>query len=583
MTSSSSRPRPTVLVASADPALREDLADALRVRYDSRYRVRTVASLGEAVQLVADGTGQAQGGGLALAVTTEHLTDADGVEALEAVSALCPSAGGLLLLSGEQHRVGLPVRALALPDGPEQWEAEVLPVVDELLLDWKLSRRKGATSAVSVVGSLYSAPAYRIRDFLTRNAVPFTFVDTEPDAARGTGDDAAADGGSVTVVLADGRRLTDPGLSLLALELGLSRPASRTHYDLIVVGGGPAGLAGAVYGACENLDVLLVEDDAPGGQAGSTSRIENYLGFPAGLTGSELAQRALTQARRMGVEWVSTRVATALVPGPDGHTVHFDDGSRISARAVLVATGMQWRTLPVPGVERLTGAGVYFGSCLSEARASRGRHVYMIGAGNSAGQAALHFAEHADSVTLLVRDTSRRPKAMSAYLLDRIEENGRVELRTQTEVVETLGTTRLTGLRLRDTVTGAVEEVPASLLHVLIGSVPAGAWLADVCARDDAGFLLTGTDVRQAVHESADRLPRPWPEERDPFLMETSVPGVFAAGDVRAGSVKRVGSAVGEGAVALQAALTYLRTRPQRSAAVPAPVPPAAVAPGAAG
>ncbi|MFI5530830.1 FAD-dependent oxidoreductase [Kitasatospora sp. NPDC051853] len=541
MSGNGSAPRPTILIASPAPARREDLAEALRSRYGARYRVRTVAGLAEALSLTAE---TADGTGPALVIAEESLTDAHGAELLDAVAALSPATKGLLLTDRE---TGTAVRSLALPASSDLWADGLLPLVDELLLEWKLSRRRGPSGAVTVIGSPFSAGAYRVRDFLARNAVPFSTEDAPEDEP-------------VVTVLPDGRRLTDPGLSRLALELGLTRPASRTAYDLVVVGGGPAGLAGAVYGACENLSVLLVEDDAPGGQAGSTSRIENYLGFPAGLTGSELAQRALTQARRMGVEWVSTRIATRLEPVPGGHLVHLDDGSRISGRAVLVTTGMQWRTLPVPGVERLTGAGIYFGSCLSEAKASAGQHVYMVGAGNSAGQAALHFAEHADSVTLLVREASARPQAMSAYLLDRIEADDRVELRCGTEVVEALGDTRLTGLRLRDNRTGEVEEVPAALLHVLIGSVPASAWLADVCARDSGGFLLTGPDVRQAAREDAGRLPLPWAEQRDPYLMETSLPGVFAAGDVRSGSVKRVGSAVGEGAVALQAALTHLRT-----------------------
>ncbi|MEV6770315.1 FAD-dependent oxidoreductase [Nocardia sp. NPDC051030] len=410
------------------------------------------------------------------------------------------------------------------------------------------------SSRVVVLGHQHADKAFVVRDFLERNVVPYAWHDmNRSEPARemaqrlGMSGDAA-----VTVVLPDCRVLHDPSLIDLALALDLTRPAKSDTYDLVIVGGGPAGLACGVYAGCEGMKVVMIEDDAPGGQAGSTSRIENYLGFPSGIGGAELARAALTQAKGFGVEWLSARVANRLGTDGDWRTVGLADGSVIRGRAVLIATGMQWRRHPAPGVDRFINAGVYYGSCLSEAATVAGEDVYMVGAGNSAGQAALAFARYARSVTMLVRTAEL--DTMSHYLIERLKACPNISVRTRTEVVESLGDTSLTGLVLRDGVTGSTETVPAAALYLLIGATPCTEWCGDLIGRDDHGFVLTGTEVVRDDRPLA----VPWSAARDPLLMETNVPGVFAAGDVRSGSVKRVGSAIGQGAVALQAINEYL-------------------------
>ncbi len=410
---------------------------------------------------------------------------------------------------------------------------------------------------VVVLGRQRADKAFVVRDFLERNVVPYAWHDmNRSEHARVLAERLGMSGDvAVTVVLPDCRVLHDPSLIDLALALDLTCPAQSDTYDLVIVGGGPAGLACGVYAGCEGMGVVMIEDDAPGGQAGSTSRIENYLGFPTGVGGAELARRALTQAKGFGVEWLSARVANRLTIEGDWRAVELADGSVIRGRAVLIATGMQWRRHPAPGVDRFVNAGVYYGSCLSEAATVADEDVFMVGAGNSAGQAALAFAEYARSVTMLVRTADL--DTMSHYLVERIKACPNISVRTRTEVVESLGDTALAGLVLRDGVSGATETVPAAALYLLIGAKPSTEWCSDLIGCDDHGFVLTGSDVLR----NDQRLPIPWPAGRDPLLMETNVPGVFAAGDVRSGSVKRVGSAIGQGAVALQAINEYFASR----------------------
>ncbi|MBB5959510.1 thioredoxin reductase (NADPH) [Saccharothrix tamanrassetensis] len=383
-----------------------------------------------------------------------------------------------------------------------------------------------------------SARDYAIKDFLARNQVPFE-TRTDPGLT------------SVAVELPDGSVLAEPSLIELATALGLTDEAGSSHYDLVVVGGGPSGLAAAVYAACEGLRVVIVEDDAPGGQAGSTSRIENYLGFPAGLSGGDLAQRALAQARRFGVQWMSARRATALRRDRRAWVVDNDDGSSVRGAAVLVATGMRWRELDVPGAAELRDAGVFYGASTPVAVRTAGDRVFVLGAGNSAGQAALYLAEHGRRVTLLVRGPSLAGSPMSRYLVDRIEASELVDVRPHAEVVSVGGTDRLSEIVLRDNDSDTVSTVPATSLYVLIGMTPCTDWLGGQATTDTRGFLVTGTDLL--------RIDGAWRLDRDPLLTETTLPGVFAAGDVRSGTVKRIGSAIGQGAVASQAIMEYLK------------------------
>lgn len=412
-----------------------------------------------------------------------------------------------------------------------------------------LEQALGEVPGIRVVGRRYGERTYAIKDFLYRNTVPFTWhgVDT-PSGAALAAQLGLPEPAPTTVVLGDGTVLHDPGPEELATALGFAEPAAAHTCDLVIIGGGPAGLAAAVYGACEGLRVIVADGNAPGGQAGSTARIENYLGFPGGLTGADLAQRALEQARQFGVRWLVGHTVTSLRRCDDRLVVRTAGGAELSGKAVLVATGMRWRRLDAPGTDRFVNRGIYYGASLAEAAQTEGENVHVVGAGNSAGQAALYFADHARSLTLLVRGESLESSAMSRYLVDRIKAHPSITVRTQTAVEEVLGDDRVSGLMLRDLAAGRTEQVCAESVYVLIGMVPCTDWLSGTIALDPRGFVLTGEAVAHL-----------WPLDREPLFTETSVPGVFAAGDVCAGTVKRVGAAVGQGAMAMHAIATYLR------------------------
>jgi thioredoxin reductase (NADPH) len=400
--------------------------------------------------------------------------------------------------------------------------------------------RRAAGGRVRVVGRRYAPGAHEIREFLAHNGVGYRWV----EAPRGGP-------GETTVVLPDGEVLHRPSVHELAERLGLIGHPTRAYYDLAVVGAGPAGLCAAVYGASEGLRTVLIEREAPGGQAGTTSRIENYLGFPDGLSGEQLARRATHQAERFGVEILDVQEAVGLRRHGRDRVIGMAGGDELGCRAVVIATGVAWRRLDVPGVERLLNAGVYYGASLTEARSCRDDEVVLIGGANSAGQAAVHFARHARRVTLLCRGPSLEAR-MSRYLIDQIADQPNVHVRTGTAVASVQGGSRLESVTVAGG--GQSETLRASALFILIGAEPRTEWLAGLLARDDHGFLLTGPDVAAAP----ERAPVPWPLDRDPLLAETSVPGVFAAGDVRSSSVKRVAAAVGQGALAVGAVHQYL-------------------------
>ncbi|HEY0783308.1 MAG TPA: NAD(P)/FAD-dependent oxidoreductase, partial [Thermoanaerobaculia bacterium] len=354
------------------------------------------------------------------------------------------------------------------------------------------------------------------------------------------------------VLLADGSRLEAPSRTELAERVGLRTRAEKPFYDLVIVGGGPSGLAAAVYGASEGLRTLMIEGDAPGGQAGTSSRIENYLGFPSGLSGADLARRAVAQAARCGVEILSPQDATGLRLDDTYRVVTLASGTEVSCHALLIATGVSYRKLDVPGVDRLTGAGVYYGAAMTEAISCRDEEVYIVGGANSAGQAAMFFARYAKKVTMLVRGDSLA-KGMSQYLVDQICHTPNIAVRFGTSVAEAYGETSLQSIRIADAATGQDEIVPAQSLFIFIGAMPHTAWLEGIVERDERGFILSGRDLLQDGAR-----PRGWQLDRDPYLLETSVPGLFVAGDVRHGSVKRVASGVGEGSIAISFVHQYL-------------------------
>jgi thioredoxin reductase (NADPH) len=431
-------------------------------------------------------------------------------------------------------------------DPPDQ---NLYPVLDDLLGDWR-ANVPAPFDGVRVAGTTWSPHTHTIKDFLALNHVPYRFMDIEREAKAA--EMVGASGGTIPVVyFPDGTVLVDPDRRMLAEHVGLKTEATSRFYDLIIIGGGPAGLAAAVYGASEGLRTVMIEQQAPGGQAGTSSRIENYLGFPSGISGGDLARRAVTQATRLGAE-ILTDTATSLQTDDTVKTVTLENGDGLRSHAVLIATGMTVRRLDVPGYERFEGAGVYYGASVSEATTYTGGHVFVVGGGNSAGQAAMMFSKYAADVTLIVRGDFLGAK-MSQYLVDQIDARENIEVLLSTQVVEVLGEQRVERLRLQ---TGEeVHEQAASGIFIFVGAVPHSAFLEGVVKRNDRGFIYTGPDIFLDGGK-----PPTWTVDRDPFLLETSVPGVFAAGDVRHGVVRRVASAVGQGSIAVSMVHKYLDT-----------------------
>jgi thioredoxin reductase (NADPH) len=434
-------------------------------------------------------------------------------------------------------------------DPPDE---RLYPVLDDLLQDWFASYHP-PFEGIRVIGPRWSPKAHEVKDFLARHQMPYQWLDIETDAEARTLVENAGGGGRLPLVIfPDGSRLFEPTLKQLADKLGLQTRPHMPHYDLVIIGAGPAGLAGAVYGASEGLKTVMIEGEAPGGQAGLSSRIENYLGFPSGLSGGDLARRAVAQARRFGAEIITPQDVTKISLNGQYRVVTLSDGTEISCQVLLIATGVAYRQLGIPGVDRLTGAGVYYGGAVTEAIACREQDAYIVGGGNSAGQAAMHLSRYARCVTLLVRADSLA-KTMSQYLIDEIAQTSNIAVRFHTRLVEAHGERHLERLTIVDDQTGQKAIVPAAALFIFIGQMPRTSCVAGLIECDDRGFIFAGADFKQDG-----RRPRNWPLEREPYLLETNVPGIFVAGDVRHGSIKRVASAVGEGSSAIESIHHYL-------------------------
>ena len=492
---------------------------------------------------------------VALLVVDQRMPGMSGVDFLERAVALFPDCKRVLLTAyGDVEAAKKAINKIKLDqyldkpyDPPEQ---NLYPVLRDLLYDWKAEYRP-PFEGVRVVGNRWSSDSHRVKDFLARNRVPYQWQDIEDDTeACGLyeGEDAPK---LPLVYLTDGSKLANPTNNDLASKVGLKTQAEEKFYDLVIVGGGPAGLAAAVYGASEGLKTLMIEREAPGGQAGTSSNIENYLGFPLGLSGSLLAKRAVDQAIKFGVEILLQEV-TGLKIQDQYRILTLADGAEVSCHALIISTGVSYRKLDVPGLEELTGAGVYYGAAMTEALSCEGDDVYLVGGANSAGQAALFFAGHARCVTLLVRGDSLE-KGMSQYLIDEIKAQPTVRVWLNAEVTSAEGVGHLEKLTIRHSDTGETEIVPARALFIFIGAQPRTDWLDGILKRDKLGFLLAGPDLM----ESGKR-PDGWPLDRDPFLLESSVPGIFVAGDVLHDSIKRVASAVGGGSIAVQFVHQYL-------------------------
>ena len=541
--------KPAILAVDDDPQVLASVARDLRRQYGERFRVvrapdgETALSVLEQLTLAADP--------LALIVADQRMPGMTGIELLTEARTFAPDARAVLLTAYADtdaaiaaiNEVHLDHYVLKPWDPPEE---RLYPVLDELLDDWEAGFHP-PFEGVRVVGDRWSPEAHRVRDFLARNLVPFRWLDVERNAEDAEALRAAAGvDGLPLVVLADGTPHVAPSNRQLGEAVGLHATSATTTFDLLVVGAGPAGLAAAVYGASEGLDTGVVERVAPGGQAGSSSRIENYLGFPAGVSGADLARRALDQARRLGAEILTPTNVVGLTSHDTYRLVGLEDGSTLAATAVIVASGVAYRTLDIPGAAALVGSGIFYGASMHEARSYEGEDVVVVGGANSAGQAALHLARFARRVTLLVR--SEALDGMSAYLVHQVGQTPSIDVQLGTVLRGVGGDGHLEHVEVADSA-GTRDRLSATGMFVFIGARPYTDWLQGAVARDDDGFVLVGPDLARGRH---------WKEARDPLPLETSLPGVFAAGDVRSRSVKRVASAVGDGSIAVHLVHQYL-------------------------
>lgn len=548
--------KPIILTVDDDRDVLQAIARDLRHGFGEHFRIIRAESGERALDVLrqvklANDT-------VALMLVDQRMPGLSGVELLMEARRFFPDAKKALLTAYADTDAAITAinevrldHYLVKPwDPPEQ---RLFPVLDDMLDDW-LANYRPEFDGIRVIGHRWSPESHAARDFLARNQVPYRWMDIASDPAAQELLELASNGDEPVpcpvLIFPDGSILQQPTMQEIAEKVGVRGHAEIPLYDLVIVGAGPAGLAAAVYGASEGLSTILVEREAAGGQAGMSSRIENYLGFPAGLSGSDLSRRAMTQARRFGAEFLLTHDVTGLTDHEGVIGVTMSDGSEIRAHSAIIATGVSYRRLNVPGVAELTGRGVYYGAAVSETSSVRGEDIYIVGGANSAGQAAMHFATVARSVTLLVRGAGLSA-GMSHYLTERIVQTPNIHVRPHTEVANVTGDEHLETIVLKNTESGELETVPASALFVFIGAQPRTEWLDGSVERDEKGFILTGPDVSAAARRASGRF------DRDPYLLETSIPGVFAAGDVRHGSGKRVATAVGEGATAVISVWQY--------------------------
>ncbi len=551
--------KPILLSVDDDSDVLRAIERDLRSQYGADYRVIGSGAPEEALDILREL--KLRNDGVALLLVDQRMPRMDGVGFLKEAKQIFPDAKRALLTAYADtnaaisaiNQADVDYFFLKPWDPPDQ---HLYPPLDDLLGDW-IANYHPAFEGIRVLGTRWSPKCYELRDFLARNHVPYQWIDAEfsasdPETKRLL-DALGPEATELPVVLfPDGTKLLKSIPAEVAQKVGLRTRAQTTFYDLAIVGGGPAGLAAAVYGASEGLHTVMIEREAPGGQAGMSSRIENYLGFPSGLSGGDLARRGVAQAQRFGVEILAPQEVTGIRTEASYRIIKLADGSEISCHALMIATGVQWRRLDAPGIDRLQGAGVYYGGGATEALSCKGEIVYIVGGANSAGQAAMNFSKYAERVVILVRGESLAA-TMSQYLIDQIKETPNIQVWTRASVAEVHGDIRLEEISVLCSDTSKVERVPASSMFIFIGALPRTDWLADLVVRDDRGFILTGPDLMHGAER-----PKGWMLDRDPFLLETNVPGIFAVGDVRHGSVKRVASGVGEGSVGVQFIHQYL-------------------------
>jgi len=551
--------KPTLLTVDDDQNVLRAIERDLRSRYGEKYRVLRASSGDAGLNLLREL--KVRNDPVALLLADQRMPQMDGIGFLAEAKKLYPDSKRALLTAYADtsaainaiNEVNVHYFFLKPWDPPSQ---HLYPVLDDLLEDWTASYRP-PYEGIRVLGTRWSPRAYEVRDFLARSHVPYQWVDVElasedPEVKQliaSVGEDASH---LPMTLFPDGTRMFESTPAELADKIGLRTRAETQFYDFAIIGGGPGGLAAAVYGASEGLKTVMIDREAPGGQAGLSSKIENYLGFPSGLSGLDLTRRAVLQAQRFGVEIIAPQEAVSLRAEGPYRIVKLANGSEVSCHAALIATGVQWKRLDVPGMDRLQGAGVYYGGGSQEAISCKGETVYIVGGANSAGQAALNFAQYAEKVVMLLRGDSLSA-TMSRYLIDQIEKTPNIQLWTHAEVAEVHGETHLEEVSVLCSDSGKVERVPASSMFIYIGAMPRTDWLEGTVVRDDRGFVVAGPDLMKDG-----KLPSSWTPQRSPFLLESSLPGVFVVGDVRHGSIKRVASAVGEGAIAVQFIHRYM-------------------------
>ena len=550
--------KPVLLTVDDDPDVLQAIERDLRSRYSERYRILRAASANEALDTLH--RLKSRNDAVALLLADQRMPELDGVGFLSQATELFPNAKRALLTAYADTNAAIEAinsarvhYFLLKPwDPPDQ---NLYPPLDDMLNEFMDSYHP-PYEGIQLFGTRWSPKAYELRMFLAQHHLPYQWVDVEQSS---TTDSTAAlhksDGTAETLplmIFPDGTKFSEPTSADIAKKIGLRTHSDVEFYDLAIVGGGPAGLAAAVYGASEGLRTVMIEREAPGGQAGLSSRIENYLGFPAGLSGRDLARRAVVQATRFGVEILSPQEAASVrIEGPY-RIIEMTDGSKVSCHALLLAMGVQWRSLGVAGEERLRGAGVYYGGGVTEAMSCKGETVYVVGGANSAGQAAINFAGYAEKVVMIIRRDSLAD-TMSQYLIEQIKKTPNIEIWPQAQIAEVHGDQHLEEISIYCSPTKKTDRVPAKSLFIYIGALPRTDWLGDLVQRDARGFILSGPDLMRDG-----KRPQGWSIERDPSLLESSVPGIFVVGDVRHGSVKRVASGVGEGAVAIQFVHQYL-------------------------
>jgi thioredoxin reductase (NADPH) len=551
--------KPVILAVDDDQVVLSAVQRDLRSKYAKDYRILGASAGAAALDVLRQL--KLRNDPVALLVADQRMPRTTGVEFLAQAIDLFPTAKRVLLTAYADTEAAIrAINEIRLDhylmkpwDPPEE---RLYPVLSDLLDDWQAQFRP-VFEGIRVIGHRWSPQGHAIKDFLARNQLPYQWLDieSEPVALQFLEAAGAIPATLPVVILPDGSYLVQPALAQVAEKVGLRTRAQAPFYDLAIVGSGPAGLAAGVYGASEGLRTLIIEREAPGGQAGQSSRIENYLGFPVGLSGLDLARRAVAQATRFGTEILTPQEVTGVRLNDHYKVLTLADGSEVSCHALLVATGVQYRKLEAPGVEALAGAGIYYGAAITEAISTKGQDVFIVGGGNSAGQAAMYLSGFARQVTILARGHGLA-ESMSQYLIDQIGATPNVAVRTRVSVTAAYGTSNLESIVLTDADTGASETVPAAALFIFIGAAPRTEWLTDLVERDKAGFIPTGPEL---MHDG--KRPRGWSLGRDPYWLETNIPGIFAAGDVRARSVKRIASAVGEGSMAVQFVHQYLASR----------------------